>query len=81
MVMIVPRSPIAIERFNEAGRAGYQVAANALVELAAAGMAIDDVVRGVIYVVSDEGAALASVWNRLTSLAPAVTTASALFGP
>ena len=57
-----------------------QVAANALVELAAAVMAPDDVVRSVICVVSDEGAALASVWNRLTSLAPAFTAASALLG-
>ena len=81
MVMIAPRSG----RWPSSDSTGLtaqidQVAANALVELAAAGMARDDVVRSVIYVVSDEGAALASLWNRLTSLAPAFTTASALLG-
>ncbi len=69
---------------DEAGLAAQvdQVAANALVALAAAGAAPDDVVGGVIYVVSDDGAALASVWKRLTesALAPAFTTASTLLG-
>jgi enamine deaminase RidA (YjgF/YER057c/UK114 family) len=59
-----------------------QVAANALIALAAAGAVPDDVIRSVIYVVSDDGAALASVWKRLnqSALAPAFTTASTLLG-
>ena len=69
---------------DEAGLAAQvdQVAANALVALAAAGATPDDVVRSVIYVVSDDGAALASVWKRFTesALEPAFTTASTLLG-
>ena len=59
-----------------------QVAANALIALAAAGAAPNDVIRSVIYVASDDGAELASVWERLNqaALAPAVTTASTLLG-
>ena len=69
---------------DEAGLATQvdQVAANGLIALAAAGAAPDDVIRSVIYVVSDDGAALASVWKRLnhSALAPAFTTASTLLG-
>lgn len=59
-----------------------QVVANALTALAAVDAKPADIVRSVIYVVSDETAVLASVWDRLTSaaLAPAFTTASTLLG-
>ena len=59
-----------------------QVVANALTALAAVGAAPEDVVRSIIYVVSDETAVLASVWQRLNAspLAPAFTTASTLLG-
>jgi enamine deaminase RidA (YjgF/YER057c/UK114 family) len=69
---------------DEAGLAAqvHQVAANALVALTAAGAAPADVIRSVIYVVSDDVAALVSVWRQLTesALAPAFTTASTLLG-
>lgn len=59
-----------------------QVAANALAALAAVGAGPEQVVRSVIYVVSDDGGVLASVWRRFTSsaLGPAFTTASTLLG-
>ena len=59
-----------------------QVAANALVVLEAAGAKPDDVVRSVIYVVSDDNKVLAEVWQRLnaTALGPAFGTASTLLG-
>ncbi|GAB3160256.1 Rid family hydrolase [Micromonospora sonneratiae] len=59
-----------------------QVAANAAAALAAAGAGPEDVVRSVIYVVSDDGAVLAAVWQRLTGsvIGPAFTTASTLLG-
>jgi enamine deaminase RidA (YjgF/YER057c/UK114 family) len=59
-----------------------QVVANALTALAAVGAAPEDVVRSIIYVVSNETAVLASVWQRLNAspLAPAFTTASTLLG-
>jgi enamine deaminase RidA (YjgF/YER057c/UK114 family) len=59
-----------------------QVAANAREALAAAGAAPEDVIRSVIYVVSDDPGVLSAVWNRLTASAigPAFTTASTLLG-
>ena len=55
---------------------------NTLAALAAAGAAPDDVVRTVIYVVSDNQAVLADVWTRFTAsvIAAAFTTASTLLG-
>ena len=59
-----------------------QVAANALTALRFAGLSPHDVVRTVIYVVSDDNAVLAAVWRRLNEspLAAAFTTASTLLG-
>jgi enamine deaminase RidA (YjgF/YER057c/UK114 family) len=59
-----------------------QVAANAAEALAAAGAAPGDVIRSVIYVVSDEPGVLSAVWDRLTAseIGPAFTTASTLLG-
>jgi enamine deaminase RidA (YjgF/YER057c/UK114 family) len=59
-----------------------QVAANAAVALAAAGAAPADVIRSVIYVVSDDPGVLSAVWDRLTAsvIGPAFTTASTLLG-
>jgi enamine deaminase RidA (YjgF/YER057c/UK114 family) len=59
-----------------------QVAANALAVLEAAGAEPSDVVRSVIYVVSDDTEVLGSVWQRLleSPLAPAFSTAGTLLG-
>ncbi len=59
-----------------------QVVANTLIALAAAGTRPSEVVRTVIYVVSDDGDVLAAVWRRLvdSDLGPAFTTASTLLG-
>ncbi|MGA6173894.1 RidA family protein [Streptomyces sp. NPDC012600] len=59
-----------------------QVAANALTALAAVNAEPHHVVRSVIYVKSDDGPVLASVWARLNAsgLGPAFTTASTLLG-
>jgi enamine deaminase RidA (YjgF/YER057c/UK114 family) len=59
-----------------------QVAGNARTALAAAGAGPEQVVKAVIYVVSDDRAALAQVWNRFTGsvIGPAFTTASTLLG-
>lgn len=59
-----------------------QVAANALAALAAIGAGPEDVVRAVIYVVSDDRAELAAVWRRFraSALAPAFASASTLLG-
>lgn len=59
-----------------------QVVANAMIALDAAGAGPSDVVRTVIYVVSDDQAALGAAWERLTQspLGPAFTTASTLLG-
>jgi enamine deaminase RidA (YjgF/YER057c/UK114 family) len=59
-----------------------QVAANALEALRAAGAAPADVVRSVIYVVSDRSPVLSEVWRRLNGsvIASAFTTASTLLG-
>jgi enamine deaminase RidA (YjgF/YER057c/UK114 family) len=59
-----------------------QVVSNALTALTAAGAAPDDVIRSVIYVVSNDEATLGTVWKRLTesALAPALTSASTLLG-
>ena len=59
-----------------------QVARNALVALKAVGAAPDDVVRSVIYVVTDDDAALGRVWRRFNAseLAAAFTSASTLLG-
>jgi enamine deaminase RidA (YjgF/YER057c/UK114 family) len=59
-----------------------QVAANAMTALTAVGAQPDQVVRTVVYVVSDDRSALAATWDRLTHspIAAAVTTASTLLG-
>src|SRR5262245_40924607 len=59
-----------------------QVAANALDALAAVGATPDQVVRTVVYVVSEDREALSAVWARLTEspIAAAFTTASTLLG-
>jgi enamine deaminase RidA (YjgF/YER057c/UK114 family) len=59
-----------------------QIVANASEALAAAGAAPDDVIRSVIYVVSDDPSMLSAVWDRLTcsDIGPAFTTASTLLG-
>jgi enamine deaminase RidA (YjgF/YER057c/UK114 family) len=59
-----------------------QVIANSLAALEAVGAAPEDVVRSVIYVVSDSQPTLAAVWRQLTEspLAPAFTTAATLLG-
>ena len=59
-----------------------QVAANALVALAAVGAVPQDVVRSVVYVASADRAVLSAVWHRLNTgpVAEAFTTASTLLG-
>jgi enamine deaminase RidA (YjgF/YER057c/UK114 family) len=59
-----------------------QVAANALDALAAVGATPDQVVRTVIYVVTEDREALSATWDRLTAspVAAAFTTASTLLG-
>ncbi|HZC52519.1 MAG TPA: RidA family protein [Mycobacterium sp.] len=59
-----------------------QVIANALEALAAAGASPVDVVKSVIYVVSDDPGVLAAIWTQLgeSELAPAFSTASTLLG-
>lgn len=59
-----------------------QVVANSAIALAAVGAQPGQVVRSVVYVVSDDTAVLAAVWHRLTrsAIAAAFTTASTLLG-
>jgi enamine deaminase RidA (YjgF/YER057c/UK114 family) len=59
-----------------------QVAANAATALAAAGASPDDVVRSVIYVVSDDDEQLAAAWRGFcgSGIAAAFTSASTLLG-
>ena len=59
-----------------------QVVANALTVLAATGAKPADVIRSVIYVVSDDNQVLGAVWRRLneSALGPAFGTASTLLG-
>jgi len=59
-----------------------RVVANALTILSAAGATPEDVVRSVIYVVSDSSPALGAAWKQLTAseLGPAFRTASTLLG-
>jgi len=59
-----------------------QVAANALVALAAVGAEPNQVVRTVVYVVSTDRDDLAAAWDRLNDspIAAAFTTASTLLG-
>jgi enamine deaminase RidA (YjgF/YER057c/UK114 family) len=59
-----------------------QVVANSLAALQAVGAAPDDVVRSVIYVLSESQPILAAVWRQLTEspLAPAFTSAATLLG-
>jgi enamine deaminase RidA (YjgF/YER057c/UK114 family) len=58
------------------------VVRNTLAALAAAGAGPSDVVRTVIYVVTDQRPVLSAVWDRLTAspLAEAFSTASTLLG-
>lgn len=59
-----------------------QVTANAAEALAAAGAAPEDVIRSVIYVVSDDSGVLSAVWDRFAAskISAAFTTASTLLG-
>lgn len=59
-----------------------QVVANAMIALGAVGAGPSDVVRTVVYVVSDDGSVLGAVWERLrqSPLGSAFTTASTLLG-
>jgi enamine deaminase RidA (YjgF/YER057c/UK114 family) len=59
-----------------------QVVANTLIALASAGARPSEVVRTVIYVVTDDNDTLSAVWRRLvdSDLGPAFTTASTLVG-
>jgi enamine deaminase RidA (YjgF/YER057c/UK114 family) len=59
-----------------------QVVANTLAALASIGAEPEEVVRTVIYVVSDDRTVLATVWSRLreSPLAAAFTSASTLLG-
>ncbi|MFD4860389.1 RidA family protein [Streptomyces atratus] len=59
-----------------------QVAANAVLALAAVGAESSRVVRSVIYVVIDDVTDLGAAWRRLTAsvIGPAFTTASTLLG-
>ena len=59
-----------------------QIVTNSLVALRAIDAAPDDVVRSVIYVVTNETPELGAVWRRFqrSELAPAFTTASTLLG-
>ena len=59
-----------------------QVARNALAALDAAGATPSDVVRSVIYVVTDDEAVLGRVWRRLnaSTIGAAFTSASTLVG-
>jgi len=59
-----------------------QIAANAMTALTAVGATPDQVVRTVIYVVSDDRSALSATWDRLNQspIAAAFTTASTLLG-
>jgi enamine deaminase RidA (YjgF/YER057c/UK114 family) len=59
-----------------------RVAANAAAVLAAVGARPDQVVRSVIYVVSDDNSVLAAAWRQLTLsvIGSAFTTASTLLG-
>lgn len=59
-----------------------QVVANAMIALGAVGAEPSDVVRTVVYVVSNDGSVLGAAWERLTQspLGSAFTTASTLLG-
>jgi enamine deaminase RidA (YjgF/YER057c/UK114 family) len=59
-----------------------QVAENAFAALAAVGATPQQVVKSVIYVVSDDRTALARAWQRFTGsvIGPAFTSASTLLG-
>ncbi|MEU6013309.1 RidA family protein [Streptomyces sp. NPDC047515] len=59
-----------------------QVVANSLAALAAVGAGPSQVVRSVIYVVSDDVTVLGAAWRGLTgsAIGPAFTTASTLLG-
>jgi enamine deaminase RidA (YjgF/YER057c/UK114 family) len=59
-----------------------QIASNARIALEAAGASPDQVVRSVIYVVSDDEAVLGRVWRRFNAseIAAAFTSASTLLG-
>ncbi|MFI1867334.1 RidA family protein [Streptomyces jumonjinensis] len=59
-----------------------QIAANAVIALGAVGARPEDVVRSVIYVVTEDAEVLGDAWNRLNDsvIAGAFTTASTLLG-
>jgi enamine deaminase RidA (YjgF/YER057c/UK114 family) len=76
------RSERRPRRIDDIGAQVDQVAENTLAALTTAGAGSDDVLRTVIYVVSDSQTVLADVWTRFTAsvIAPAFTTASTLLG-
>jgi len=60
-----------------------QVAENAIAALASVGVAPDDVVRSVVYVVSSDSAVVGAAWHRFseqTPLGPAFKAASTVVG-
>ena len=67
---------------DDAAAQADQVAANALLALAAVSATPRQVVRSVIYVASDDPSVLSAVWTRFNAspLAAAFTTASTLLG-
>ena len=72
----------ALVGVNDVDRQIDQVAANAATALAAIGARPDQVVRSVIYVVTDDRTVLADAWSRLCEsvIGPAFTSASTLLG-
>ncbi|WP_437631295.1 RidA family protein [Sorangium sp. So ce854] len=86
LAFLAGQCPLDLEG-NVVGAGDYlaqadQVAANALTVLAAVGARPADVVRSVIYVVSDDDQVLGAVWRRLndSALGPAFGAASTLLG-
>ncbi|MBO0840305.1 MAG: RidA family protein [Sciscionella sp.] len=77
-----PLDPAGAVVDGDIGAQVDQVVANALTALDAAGARPLDVVRSVIYVVSDDRAVLAGVWRQLnaSALGPAFSSASTLLG-
>jgi enamine deaminase RidA (YjgF/YER057c/UK114 family) len=72
----------ALVGVDDVDRQVDQVAANAAAALAAIGAQPDQVVRSVIYVVTDDREVLAAAWRRLCAsvIGPAFTSASTLLG-
>ncbi|HZN71471.1 MAG TPA: RidA family protein [Micromonosporaceae bacterium] len=72
----------AVVGVDDVGAQVDQIAANALTALTAVGAVPEQVVRSVIYVVTDDRAVLTAVWRRLNAsvIGPAFVSASTLLG-